>query len=120
MLETTDLAPQKVDPYLTTKIVRSYVKHHTIGAGEVSELITSVHGALLSLDGQISPRKFSLPLCQCGDLYSTTLWSVWIAAIGEKCCYATSVRSMGCEAPAENTRRRSLTPKAKPLCHGCD
>ena len=49
MLETTDIDPQKVDPHLTTKIVGSYVRHHTVGAGQVSELITSVHGALCQL-----------------------------------------------------------------------
>ena len=49
MLETTDMDPQTVDPHLTTKIVGSYVRHHTVGAGQVSELITSVHGALCQL-----------------------------------------------------------------------
>jgi predicted transcriptional regulator len=61
MLETTDLAPQKVDPYLTTKIVGSYVKHHTIGAGEVSELITSVHGALSQLGRPNQPEEVLTP-----------------------------------------------------------
>jgi predicted transcriptional regulator len=49
MPETTVMDPQKVDPHLTSKIVRSYVKHHTVGTGQVSELITSVHGALSQL-----------------------------------------------------------------------
>ena len=35
-----------VDPHLTTKIVSSYVRHHAIGADQVSVLITSVHRAL--------------------------------------------------------------------------
>jgi predicted transcriptional regulator len=61
MLETTDLAPQKVDPYLTAKIVQSYVKHHTIGAGEVSELITSVHGALSQLGRPNQPEEVLTP-----------------------------------------------------------
>jgi predicted transcriptional regulator len=46
MPETTDMDPQKIDPHLTSKIVRSYVQHHTVGTGQVSELITSVHRAL--------------------------------------------------------------------------
>jgi hypothetical protein len=27
-----------VDPHLTTKIVRSYVRHHTVGTGQISDL----------------------------------------------------------------------------------
>jgi len=49
MLETTDIDSQNVDPHLTTKIVGSYVRHNTVGASQVSELITSVHGALCQL-----------------------------------------------------------------------
>jgi ROS/MUCR transcriptional regulator protein len=35
-----------VDPHLTTKIVSSYVKHHTVGADQAAKLITSVHHAV--------------------------------------------------------------------------
>jgi predicted transcriptional regulator len=49
MNQNTVVGPQKIDPHLTSKIVRSYVSHHTIGAGEVSGLITSIHGALSQL-----------------------------------------------------------------------
>jgi predicted transcriptional regulator len=45
--------PQKVDPHLTTRIVGSYVRHHTVEASQVSELITSVHQAL----SQLGPRN---------------------------------------------------------------
>jgi predicted transcriptional regulator len=37
---------EKVNQHLTAKIVRSYVRHHTIGAGQLSDLITTVHRAL--------------------------------------------------------------------------
>lgn len=37
---------EKNDPYLTTKIVRSYVRHHTVSPEQISDLITSVHQAL--------------------------------------------------------------------------
>jgi len=37
---------QVADPYMTAKIVRSYVRHNAIAAGELSDLITSVHRAL--------------------------------------------------------------------------
>ena len=38
-----------LDPHLTTKIVSSYVRHHTLGTHQVSDLITSVHRALSEL-----------------------------------------------------------------------
>ena len=50
MLANTDSDPKKSDRHLTSKIVRSYVEHHTVAAGEVSELITSVHRALSQLE----------------------------------------------------------------------
>ena len=46
MPETTDIDCQKVDPHLTARIVQSYVRHHTVETGQVSDLITSVHRAL--------------------------------------------------------------------------
>ena len=66
-----------------TKIVRSYVRHHTV---EPIRFQNSSHRFMecsISLDGQISTRSFLLPLCQCGNLYGTTMWFAWIAAIGE-------------------------------------
>ena len=35
-----------VDPHLTTKIVGSYVRHHIVDAGQLSDLIASIHRAL--------------------------------------------------------------------------
>jgi len=61
MPETTDMDPQKVDPHLTTRIVQSYVRHHTVGTGQVSELITSVHGALAQLGQPIQPGEVRTP-----------------------------------------------------------
>ena len=61
MSETTVMDPQKVDPHLTSKIVRSYVKHHTVGTGQVSELITSVHGALSQLGRPNQPQEVLTP-----------------------------------------------------------
>jgi predicted transcriptional regulator len=40
------LDTEKVDPHLTATIVGSYVRHHTVEAGQLSDLITSVHRAL--------------------------------------------------------------------------
>jgi len=50
-----------VDPHLTTKIVRSYVQHHIVGAGQLSELITSVHRALAQLGQPVRPEEVRTP-----------------------------------------------------------
>jgi predicted transcriptional regulator len=47
--EITDRNSHEIEPHLTARIVESYVRHHTVGTSEVSELITSVHGALAQL-----------------------------------------------------------------------
>src|SRR5438445_188363 len=52
--------PQKVDPHLTAEIVQSYVRHNTVGAGQVSDLITSVHRALAQL-GPKQPEEVPTP-----------------------------------------------------------
>jgi len=55
------MEPQKVDPHLTARIVRSYVQHHTVGTGQVSELITSVHRALGQLGRLAQPEEVLTP-----------------------------------------------------------
>jgi predicted transcriptional regulator len=47
---------EKVDPHLTATIVGSYVRHHTVGTGQISDLITTVHQALGEL-GQPVPLE---------------------------------------------------------------
>src|SRR5215472_7324302 len=47
----------KVDPQLTTTIVKSYVGHHTVVAGQVPELITLVHRALGQLGTPLQPEE---------------------------------------------------------------
>jgi predicted transcriptional regulator len=49
------------DPYLTAKIVSSYVRHHTVGANQVSDVITSVHVALTQLGRPIQPEEVRTP-----------------------------------------------------------
>jgi predicted transcriptional regulator len=51
-----------VDPHLTTKIVGSYVRHHTVGVDQVSEVITSVHGALAQLGRPNQPQEVLTPV----------------------------------------------------------
>jgi len=59
--EITDKNPHEVDPHLTAKIVESYVRHHTVGTGQISELIRSVHGALAQLGRPNQPEEVLTP-----------------------------------------------------------
>lgn len=52
---------EMVDPHLTTKIVSSYVRHHTVGADQVSDLITSLHRALGQLGQPVEPQEVLTP-----------------------------------------------------------
>ena len=52
---------KEITPHLTTKIVSSYVMHHTIGADQVSELITSVHRALGQLGQPVQTQEVLAP-----------------------------------------------------------
>ena len=51
-----------VDPHLRTKIVESYVRHHAVGADQVSELITLVHRALGQLGQPNHPEEVPTPV----------------------------------------------------------
>ena len=61
MNEESTMNNEVVDPHLTTKIVTSYVRHHTIGLDRVSELITSVHRALGGLGQPVHPQEVLIP-----------------------------------------------------------
>ena len=61
MAEITDRNLHEVDPHFTARIVESYVRHHTVGTGQVSELITSVHGALAQLGRPSEPEEVLTP-----------------------------------------------------------
>jgi predicted transcriptional regulator len=50
-----------VDPHLTATIVVSYVRHHAVGADQVSDLITSVHRALGQLGKPTQPEEAPTP-----------------------------------------------------------
>ena len=52
---------EKLDPHLTAKIVRSYVRHHTVEAGRLSDLITTVHRALSELGQPSHPEELRTP-----------------------------------------------------------
>src|SRR5215472_10378981 len=55
------MTDEVLDPHLTTKIVSSYVRHHTVGADQVSDLITSVHRALGQLRQPFQPQEVLTP-----------------------------------------------------------
>jgi predicted transcriptional regulator len=50
---------QSSNPHLTAKIVGSYLRHHTVGASEIPNLITSVHRALTEVE---RPKPPQVPL----------------------------------------------------------
>ena len=52
---------KKAGSHLTAKIVRSYVRHHTVGAGQLSDLITTVHRALGELGQPYHPEEVRAP-----------------------------------------------------------
>ena len=49
------------NPRLTTMIVTSYVRHHTVAAGQLSDLITSVHRALGRVGHPDQPEEVRTP-----------------------------------------------------------
>jgi len=52
---------EMLDPHLMTKIVSSYVRHHSVAVNQVAELITSVHGALGRLGQPVQPQEVLIP-----------------------------------------------------------
>src|SRR5438874_13787698 len=52
---------ETVDPHLAAKIVRSYVRHHKVDAGRLSDLITTVHRALGELGQPYHPQEVRTP-----------------------------------------------------------
>src|SRR5271170_4042742 len=52
---------ETVDPHLTAKIVRNYVRHHTVEVGGLSDLITTVHRALGELGQPNHPEEVRTP-----------------------------------------------------------
>jgi predicted transcriptional regulator len=52
---------EKNDPHLTTKIVKGYVRHQTVGLNQLSDLITSVHQALGQLGQPVQPEEVRVP-----------------------------------------------------------
>jgi predicted transcriptional regulator len=52
---------KKAASHLTAQIVRSYVRHHTVGAGQLSDLITTVHRALGEVGQPYPPEEVRAP-----------------------------------------------------------
>jgi predicted transcriptional regulator len=57
----TVLDTEKVDPHLTATIVGSYLRHHMVGAGQLSDLITTVHRALGELGQPVQLEEVRTP-----------------------------------------------------------
>jgi predicted transcriptional regulator len=55
------MSTERVDPHLTAKIVRNYVRHHTVEVGGFSGLITIVHRALGGLGQPDHPEEVRTP-----------------------------------------------------------
>jgi hypothetical protein len=73
---------EKVASHFTAKIVRSYVRHHTVGAAQISS--RQYTGRSVSLDSPTIQRRFALPLCPCDAPYTRTMWFAWIVVTGAK------------------------------------
>jgi predicted transcriptional regulator len=52
---------EKNDPHLTTKIVKSYVGHHTVAPGQLSDLIVTVHRAIGQVGQPVAPEEVLVP-----------------------------------------------------------
>src|SRR6266851_6546260 len=52
---------EKINPHLTAKIVKSYVRQHRVGADQISDLITSVHQAFGQLGQPVQPEEVLVP-----------------------------------------------------------
>ena len=58
---TNVMNTETVDPHLTAKIVRNYVRHHTVEVGGLSGLIATVHRALGELGQPNHPEEVRTP-----------------------------------------------------------
>jgi predicted transcriptional regulator len=83
--EITDRNSHEIDPHLTARIVESYVRHHTVGMGQVSELITSVHGALAQLGRPSQPEEVLIPAVSIRQSVRQDYVVCSIAATGPRC-----------------------------------
>jgi predicted transcriptional regulator len=57
----TAMDAQSVKPLLTAKIVGSYLQHHTVGASQLPDLITSVHRGLSEVGRPSPPEELPTP-----------------------------------------------------------
>jgi predicted transcriptional regulator len=55
------VSTEKISPRLTATIVKSYVRHQTVGLNQISDLITSVHQALGQLGQPVVPEEVRVP-----------------------------------------------------------
>jgi predicted transcriptional regulator len=60
-MSETAMDAKNVSPLHTTKIVGSYLRHHTVGASQLADLITSVHRALTEVRQPSPPEELLTP-----------------------------------------------------------
>ena len=60
-MSETAMDAKNVNPLHTTKIVGSYLRHHTVGASQLPDLITSVHRALTEVRQPSPPEELLTP-----------------------------------------------------------
>jgi len=83
------------DPHLTAKIVSSYVRHHTVGANQVSDVITSVHGALSQLKRPNQHEEVPTPAVPLRQSVRRDYVVCLDCGYRGKCCNAISRHSTG-------------------------
>lgn len=52
---------EETSPHLTAMIVSSYVRHHTVGANQLSDLITTVYRVIGQLGQPVQPEEVLVP-----------------------------------------------------------
>jgi predicted transcriptional regulator len=60
-MQASAMNTEENKPHLTAMIVGSYVRHHTVGANQLSELITTVHHALDKIGPPVQPEETRTP-----------------------------------------------------------
>jgi MucR family transcriptional regulator, transcriptional regulator of exopolysaccharide biosynthesis len=60
-MRASAMSTEEITPHLTATIVGSYVRHHTVGANQLSDLITKVHHALGQLGQPIPAEEVLTP-----------------------------------------------------------
>jgi predicted transcriptional regulator len=75
---------EEISPHLTATIVSSYVRHNTVGANQLSDLISTVYRAIGQLGQPVQSEEILVPAVSVRRSVHPTMLCVWIAAIGAR------------------------------------